>query len=430
VGWELAELDALVLPLGILIACLVALRLGMLVIASVRRFIHQRSHQQFAIELMRQRIDAAKRQRESNALAWNGYRKFVVDKRVDETADVCSLVLSPHDRKPLPTFQPGQYLTFRLAIPGREKPIIRCYSVSDRHRAASYRVSIKRVMSPADAPAAPPGLVSNYFHEQLGVGDILDVQAPRGNFFLDSEKQRPAVLVAGGVGVTPLLSMAQSVAEEGAGREILIFYGVRNGASHAFKTELEEVAQRHANIRLVVCYSQPAAEDEAGEGRDYHHAGRVTLELVKSYLQSTNYEFYICGPPPMMESLVGPLAKWGVAKSDIHTEAFGPATVGKSRGQTASDRVKPPPATERRQVKFSKAGKTCQWDGQAENLLDLASREGIAIESGCRAGNCGTCVVAIKAGKVSYLSKHGVELEEGTCLTCIAIPDGDVELDA
>jgi len=287
-------------------------------------------------------------------------------------------------------------------------------------------------MSPSDAPATPPGLVSNFFHEQLVKGDILDVQAPRGHFFLDPDKERPAVLIAGGVGVTPLLSMVKSIAEAKSGREVLLFYGVQNRASHAFKTELENVTEHHANVRLVVCYSQPRKQDEEGEGRDYHHAGRITVELLRSYLQSTNYEFYICGPPAMMESLVGPLTKWGVAKNDILTEAFGPATISKvsSKPKPASVIPNADKLPVVCQVTFAKTDKKCGWTADSENLLEFASRHKVPIESGCRAGNCGTCVVAIKSGRVSYLSEHGVELDEGTCLTCIATPDGDVVLDA
>ncbi|MBP85722.1 MAG: hypothetical protein CMJ64_03240 [Planctomycetaceae bacterium] len=422
--------DALILPLGIVTVSLVALRLGVMTAASLRQLKHQREHDQLALQLLRVRIGEAKKRRDENTLAWNGYRKFVIHQQVEEADGICSFCLKPHDGKPLPSFRPGQYLTFRLNIPGREKPVVRCYSLSDRPRPDQYRVTIKRVRTPRAAPSAPPGLVSNFFHEQLHEGEILDVQAPRGQFFLDVEQERPCVLIAGGVGVTPLLSMISTIAEARSGREILFFYGVRDGGEHAFREVFERTIEHHSNIRMVVAYSQPTPEDEKREGQDYHHAGRIDIDLIKSYLQSTNYEFYICGPPAMMETLNQQLLKWGVAKKDIKTEAFGPATVSRAFMKPKPAASTQAPAAASVSITFSKSGKQCGWEKDGTNLLDLALANGVQIESGCRAGNCGTCAVAIKTGKVTYLTEHGAELEEGTCLTCIAAPDGDVVLDA
>lgn len=423
-------MDVLILPLGIAAVGLVVVQLGLLTYSSWQQLRQQKEHQRQSAELMQYRIDAAKRQRDTNSLAWNGYRKFVVQRKVDETSGICSFYLEPHDGKPLPPFKPGQYLTFRLIVPGREKPVIRCYSLSHSPHSNCYRITIKRVPPPSDAPSAPPGLISNYFHEQLGEGEILDVQAPRGHFFLDPEKERPVVLIAGGVGVTPMMSMINSVVESNSGREIMFFYGIRNRAEHAFKADLEKLVQHHANVRQVVCYSQPDQRDEEGEGRDYHHHGWVTVELMRSYLSSTNYEFFICGPPPMMQSLTEQLSKWGVGKKDIFTEAFGPATVSKAFSQHPLDAAASKSADGAYQVDFARSGKKCPWDASAENLLEFALANGIQIESGCRAGNCGSCVVAIKEGRVSYLTEHGAQLEEGTCLACISAPDGNVVLDA
>jgi len=425
-------MDDVILALGVVLVVLVAYEVGIVSLAAMRRLAQQNEQAQLVRELLRLKIEEAKKRQEQRTLAWNGYRKFVIDRKVEEARDICSFYLVPHDQKSLPRYKPGQYLTFRLNIPGRDKPIVRCYSISDRPRSSDYRVTIKRVRPPRDQPNAPPGLVSSYFHEQLSEGDILDVQAPRGQFFLELEKERPAVLIAGGVGVTPLLSMARTIAEMDSSREIMFFYGVRNGTEHAFKNELEQLTKNHDNVRLVVAYSQPTDDDMAVEGQTYQHVGRVDIELIKSYLQSTNYEFYICGPAPMMETLNQNLTKWGVAKQDIKMEAFGAATVSKARGKPAKS-----PSTSGGtesaatcQVTFARTGKKCGWNEKSGNLLDFAAANGIEIESGCRAGNCGTCVIAIKSGKVAYITEHGAELEVGTCLTCIAAPDGDLVIDA
>ena len=100
----------------------------------------------------------------------------------DSAASVCSFHLAPADGEPLPPFKPGQYLTFKLSVdePGREqcKTVVRCYSLSDRPRSDYYRVSIKRVPPPRDVPDAPPGKVSNFFHDNVQEGDIVDCLAP------------------------------------------------------------------------------------------------------------------------------------------------------------------------------------------------------------------------------------------------------------
>src|SRR4051812_28199507 len=162
-------------------------------------------------------------------LHWNGLRKFTVAKKTCECDGVCAFYLEPHDRRPLPRFKPGQYLTFQLALPGRDKPVVRCYSLSDSpHRSEYYRVTIKKEKAPTDRPELPHGIASTYFCDVVKEGDILDVKAPTGHFFLEMARSTSVVLIAGGVGVTPLLCMAQAIAASGSKREAWFFFGVRN----------------------------------------------------------------------------------------------------------------------------------------------------------------------------------------------------------
>ncbi|MDX1411714.1 MAG: 2Fe-2S iron-sulfur cluster-binding protein, partial [Nitrospirales bacterium] len=160
-------------------------------------------------------------------------------------------------------------------------------------------------------------------------------------------------------------------------------------------------------------------------GKDYHHAGHITVELFKRVLPANNYEFYICGPPSMMESLTQGLMSWGVPAEKIFFEAFGPATV--KRATSAPIPLDDGPGID---VTFAKSGKKCPWNPKAGSLLDFAESNGIAIDFGCRAGNCGTCLTAIKEGEVTYLTDPGTMPEAGSCLTCISVPKGQVTLDA
>ena len=245
-------------------------------------------------------------------LSWNGFRKFTLVKKIKETKDITSFYLAPHDGNELPGFMPGQYLTFQLNIPGQVKPIIRCYSLSDSpYHPDRYRVSIKRVLAPRDT-SFPPGLGSNYFHDSLNENDIIDVKAPSGHFYLDMTKSTPVVLLAGGVGITPMLSMLNSITEMDSKREVWFFLGVRDKTEHVMQEHLEVVARENEHVNLRIFYSKPAETDVFN--KDYHVKGRVNVENFKSILPSNNFDFYMCAPPPMVKDLRNDLAEWGVPK--------------------------------------------------------------------------------------------------------------------
>ena len=353
---------------------------------------------------------------------WSGFRKFLVTRKVIEAPGVCSFYLSPHDRKPVPDFLPGQYLTFQLDIPGRDKPLIRCYSLSDGPRPDGFRVTIKRVPAPDDV--TPPGLASSFFHDQVKEGDILDVKAPSGNFYLDPAGPGGVVLIGGGIGVTPVLAMLNTLAGLGSTREIHFFYGIRDQSEQVMRNHIETIAREHPNVRIHVCASKPGVEDKLGVS--YQHEGRVSVDLFKQVLPSNNYDFYICGPGPMMQSLNEGLREWDVPESKIHFETFGPSSVKK----VAPLEPVVGSALAGYSIQFKKSGKTVPWTAEAGNLLELAEANGINIACGCRAGSCGTCRVAIFSGQVDYLEKCDYETEPGTRLTCIGIPKSDLVMDA
>ena len=417
---------------GALILGLVVIQLGLFVFSTLQQMRGAERQRQAEQDLLRRRIDAATALQQKNEqlqLTWNGYRKIVVDRIDDEADHVRSFYLVPHDRKPLPRFQTGQYLTFRLKIPGQPKPIVKCYSLSDCPRPDYYRVTIKRALPPPDSPDAPPGIASSYFHDHVRPGDILDVQTPRGHFTLDPTDTRPAVLIAGGVGITPLLCMALGVAEADTNREIDLFYGVRHGGEHAMKQALETLSQQNDNIRVTTAYSHPREED--ARERDYQIRGHITVDTLKEVLGSNAYQFYICGPPPMMSALRESLEEWGVPATEILKEMFGNSSVKQvcpkppSDGQSG-DETKPAKTCK---VTLGRSGRDIPWDGSCTNLLDFLHKNEIDVDEGCRAGNCGSCVVAVKSGHFAYLTEPGAEQEDGSCFTCIAVPQDDLTLD-
>jgi len=417
------------LTVGLLLAAALLIQVLVEIGRALLRLYSERAQLRVTLAKLRLQVQETKlrcQEVEQTRLVWNGYRKFSVAKKARECEDVWAFYLKPHDGKPLPPFKPGQYLTFQLDIPGRDKPLIRCYSISDGpHHADYYRVTIKKEKAPPDKPDLPPGAASSFFCDAVKEGDILSVKAPTGHFFLDMTKNNPIVLIAGGVGVTPMLSMAQAIAASGSKRETWFFFGVRNTQEHIHKAELEKLAAEHENIQLHVCYSRPGANEV--KGRDYQHAGRVSIELLKELLPSNNFEYYLCGNGTFMKSITDGLEAWGVPEKDVYFEAFGPATVKKKAAQpTPTETV----FLSRLNVTFTRSGKTVPWEPYAGNLLDFARSQGVRIDSGCCAGSCGSCLVAIKSGSVDYLKPPDAEPEQGACLTCICRPKADLILDA
>lgn len=414
---------------GYVLLGILTLHAAALCFGTLRRVYAGREQRALQRERLKLQIKAAKFQHQELEQArqvWNGYRKFQVVKKVRECADVESFYLAPHDGRPLPPFKPGQYITFQLQVPGESKPLIRCYSLSDGPTHPDYyRVTIKKALPPAEVPDAKPGRVSCYFCNSVKVGDILDVKAPNGHFFLDLADEKPVVLISGGVGVTPMISMLNAIIASGQKREVWFFFGARNGADHIFKESMAEVAAKYDFVHMQVCYSRPGPNDV--KGKDYQHEGRVSVDLMKELLPSNNYDYFICGPGPFMKSITDGLEFWGVPDKHVHFEAFGPATVKKA---TPAPTPHETDALSKLEISFSRSGKKLRWNPAVTSLLELAEENGIKIDAGCRAGNCGTCLVAIKSGEVSYMAGQGGGVEAGSCLTCVCKPKTNIVLDA
>jgi hypothetical protein len=355
---------------------------------------------------------------------WPEFRDFRVQRKVveDKNGMVCSFYLVPVDGKPLPVFKPGQYLTFQLDLEDPDthssKSLVRCYSLSAEPHSEYYRVTIKKV---------PAGRASGFFHDKVQVGDILKVKAPGGHFYLDTTGTGPIVLIGSGIGITPVLCMLNASLHHTPLREIWLYYGVRNGDEVIMKEHLEALAKQYNNLHLYICYSQP--NELEVKGVDYHHAGRIDITLLRLTLPLKPHHFYVCGPKPMMETLVPDLSAWGVPDHHIHYEAFGPASLTKHEKSRSSLGEEATTSTELT-VTFSKSGKTFPWKKAAASLLEFAEDHGIAIDSGCRAGSCGTCMTPLEAGEVEYNQSPDADLKPGTCLLCISVPKTNLTLQA
>jgi len=357
--------------------------------------------------------------------AWPGWREFRVVRREyeDRAQTQCSFYLAPIDGALLPPYSPGQFLTF--ALPVGERTITRCYSLSDRPDPASYRITVKRIPAPPGNPGVPAGLSSSHFHDHVAVGTVLEVKAPAGHFHIDDTPGVPAVFIAGGIGITPMMSMLRWCLAQQPGRVLHLYYGLRRGDEHAFKLPLEQLAQANPNLRLHVAYSR------AGEGdvlnRDFHHAGHVDIDLLRRTLPHGRHRFFVCGPAAMMESLVPALAEWGVESPDIRYEAFGPASVRHADGAQSAT---VPSLALPMEVRFARSGRTLTWEGQEKTLLEFAERHAVAIESGCRSGSCGSCETQLLSGEVRYAHTPDYTVAPGHCLLCVSMPASALVLQA
>ncbi|UZK70597.1 2Fe-2S iron-sulfur cluster-binding protein [Sphingomonas sp. S1-29] len=359
--------------------------------------------------------------------AWAGLREFRVRYREDEDEALSqtSFYLEPVDGRPLAAYHAGQFLTLQLALrdaQGALRTVTRCYSLSDRHDPGGYRITIKRIPAPPDRPDLPPGLVSNHFHDRVAPGTLLEVRAPAGSFVLDEDRGIVAVLVAGGIGITPLFAMARAALAAQPDRAIHLIYGVRNWRDLVFEAALAEMAERHRNFQVTLVQSCPAPGDSARHG--FGLSGVIDMTLLHQVLPPGRHDFYVCGPPPMMVSLIPALRDGGVPADRIHHEAFGPASIGVP--EPAVD----VPLDTRIVVRFARSGRTLGWTGEDASLLDFAERNGVAVDSGCRSGSCGTCEIGISSGTLRYVRPPVFEPGPGRCLLCVSAPISDLVLEA
>ena len=246
---------------------------------------------------------------------WTDYKDFTVTDKVQESDVITSFYLRPADGKKVPTYLPGQYITVRVKIPGEPYLLNRQYSLSVAPGQEYFRISVKKEAE----GETYEGKVSNYLHKSVEIGDTLEITAPAGEFTLD-KNETPVVFLAGGVGITPLLSMVQTVSAEQPNRSVQFIQAVNNGADQAFKNELANI---HVNdYRLSFVYANPTEADE--QNRYFVKKGYVDRELLTNVV-NPDADYYICGPVPFMQAVVHALKELSVQDEKIHFEFFGPA---------------------------------------------------------------------------------------------------------
>ncbi|MCQ0990514.1 NO-inducible flavohemoprotein [Jiella marina] len=244
---------------------------------------------------------------------WTGWRAFRVEAKIRESEVITSLVLRPVDGGRVLAHKPGQYLTFWLELPG-EQTQKRNYSISAAPNGETYRISVKR---------EPQGSASNWLHDSAEVGTVLKVSAPAGEFFLNHQPERPVVLVSGGVGLTPMIAMLETLAKMGTNVPVHYVHGALNGAMHAMRDHVRHLASSTSSVDATTFYLEPRPEDV--RGRDFDKEGPISLDWLKANTPVAEADYYLCGPKGFLRTFVNGLALAGVAQDRIHYEFFGPA---------------------------------------------------------------------------------------------------------
>ncbi len=253
--------------------------------------------------------------------SWVDFKSFKIIKKEKESTNITSFYLAPADGGGVPSFKPGQYITVRVASPCGHTTM-RNYSLSDAPNDTHLRISVKREVGvKADTPQ---GYVSNLLHNSYDVGATLEIGPPCGEFFLETaaKHDRPLVLLAAGVGITPIMSILQVALKEMPDRKIVFVHGALNKHVQAFRSTIDALAAKHPALKTHYRYTEACA---AGcQHTKNCSIGLIDANLIESMTGQRDADYYFCGPKPFMIGVYHDLLSWGIPANQVHFEFFGP----------------------------------------------------------------------------------------------------------
>ncbi len=344
----------------------------------------------------------------------NSWQSYQITKTVNESSVIKSFYLRP-PKGQKPQFKAGQFLTLKACIDGKQQ--IRTYTVSSAPTDEQLRISIKHEQGDQNHA---DGVFSSYMHQQIQPGDELEVKAPTGEFTFDTNSLRPAVLIAAGIGITPMVAMARHVLQEAVRtrtiQPLILVCSARNQAQRAFYQELNQIAAQSSGYIQVFC-ALSQAEPNLKQGVDYHHSGRISKQWLATLLPTDTCNIYLCGPNSFMQSQYDSLLKLGINDADIYAETFGPASLLRQNHS-----AKQPPVAEEAIIHFTESQIEQAWSQQDGTLLEFAEAHGLTPDYGCRSGQCGACKVKLSKGRVTYPQEISAPLNQDEVLLCCALP--------
>ncbi len=308
-------------------------------------------------------------------------------------------------------FLPGQFLTFRLLVDGER--VERCYTISSAPtRPERLTITVKRV---------PGGMVSNWLHDHLRVGDAIGASGPFGQFSSAVHPAEKYLFLTAGSGITPAMSMLRTLCDNRDPADVVFVHCARTPADIVFRDELEDLAARHGFSLAIVC------ETDAPRERWRGLRGRLTMStLLQVAPDLLSREVFTCGPAPYMDVVRGLLGDLGTDPDRAHEESF---ELG--AGGAVTETEAPASGTTYR-VDLRRSDRVIECDG-GTTILDAAARAGVTLPSSCGEGMCGTCKLTMLSGEVDMQHAGGIrprEVAQHKILPCCSTPQGDVVLDA
>ena len=304
------------------------------------------------------------------------------------------------------SFRPGQFLTFNWIIEGQTVP--RCYSICSSPTQTGYiEITPKQ---------AAKGYVSVFLNQKASIGLTVEASQPAGQFCFDEKEHRRIVMIAGGSGITPFLSMLRYIEDRCLSAEVTLLYFVRTRNDIIFENELNLLHARLQRFHFVTVLSDPDPQWLGLSG----HLTRELIDVNVGDLSSPT--FFVCGPPGMMKAARELLESMKVNPSRIKQESFGAVPAP----------AVPNAAIEMARVEFARS-KQIRMASSSATLLETAEASGIQMPYGCRQGQCGTCVTKLIAGQVQMDAEDGLtaaQKAQGYILPCVSHAKGDVEIDA
>lgn len=315
------------------------------------------------------------------------------------------------------SYLPGQFLT--VAAPGDGTPVRRSYTIASSPTQNDYaEITVKH---------EPGGVVSGYLDERVREGDLLDVSGPAGSFTFTGRECSCILLIGAGVGVTPLMSVLRYLIDRSWPGDIYFIYGAHSPGDVIFREELDYLARRNANLRVVVTVTHPEGTDWAGP------TGRIGKDLLAASVPDLASRYvHICGPVPFMEAVKRDLVELGVPASRVKMEAFGPALGRPEPAVAPGNAASVAPDRNLPTVSFSLSGKAAPLPPD-KVILDVADEIGVEIDNSCRVGTCGICRVKLLEGEVTMAVEEGLEpgdRENRIVLACQAKSAGNVKVEA
>lgn len=338
------------------------------------------------------------------------FEEYIVHRIEVESNTIKSFYLRPQQPAQLPEYIPGQYVNIKVQLPDADKALIRSYTLSDRPGAGHVRLTIKKENE---------GKVSRYLHDTLKVGDVVPVSRPTGEFTLTGSENEAVVLLSGGVGITPMLSMAEHLCTVKSVRPVYFLHSSFNKAVQPMQQRLRELAGQNKNMVVSIHHTSPLAGEVMGV--DYDVAGLITKNHLAE-LPISNARIYLCGPTTFMEAMYRYATDLGFSEDRIHYEFF---------GETKKLGVQPisAPGHTGYTIKFLKSGKEVPWNDSVTSILDLAEANGLRPDYSCRMGTCATCESRLIKGTFEYDPEPFMEPDDGNLLICCAIPTSNMEID-